>query len=529
MKKAIMVIASIITIVWVLLSGAEWWLEGKIKKTATEKISEKTGGRIIAEIGRVNVSLIGREVNIEEVAFHTDTTRPVVPDFPLEYADGRIRSMTVKGIHYHSEDSAISVSAGKFELDIPQAAFISTPATGQKQPEKTDTLNRQLRCAIGTFDLHLGNLSWQQHQYKDTVSYLLKELKWHIDDWEIHTASDSIPPFCLCEDIRVSLSGFQNQFARNSQLLAVDSVVINGKAGVISVGRVALTPRYPMEEFALKSPGHTDWTQITTGKITLYGWNMQRLLKEQFLQIDSAVLQQADIASFKNRKIKQREKVKRLFYQSVQQLPLHFAVRRVNLNHIDVKYLELSENGVKPGTLTVNRLKGMFYGLTNVSRSHPTYYTLKAEGKLMNQGVMQITFRLPVSPRDNLFEAEGRLGAMNIAGLNPMIEPLAKIRIASGKVNGLTFKIKGNSVQSEVDMTFLYRGLKVRLLKEKNGKIKVRSFLSALANGLIYHENNPDRNKERQVKATAERDVYRSQFNYLWRSLLAGLKKSVGL
>ena len=64
MKKAIKIIASIIIIVLVLLFGAEWWLEGKIKKTASEQIYEKTGGRIIADVGRVNISLIGRKVNI---------------------------------------------------------------------------------------------------------------------------------------------------------------------------------------------------------------------------------------------------------------------------------------------------------------------------------------------------------------------------------------------------------------------------------------------------------------------------------
>jgi hypothetical protein len=42
-------------------------------------------------------------------------------------------------------------------------------------------------------------------------------------------------------------------------------------------------------------------------------------------------------------------------------------------------------------------------------------------------------------------------------------------------------------------------------------------------------ENNPVSRSERKAEATAERDVYRSQFNYLWRSIVAGLKKTIGL
>ena len=147
----------------------------------------------------------------------------------------------------------------------------------------------------------------------------------------------------------------------------------------------------------------------------------------------------------------------------------------------------------------------------------------------MDRGVMRASFRLPIAPRTDLFEVEGPLGAMSIPDVNPMIEPLVKIRVVSGELDDLKFRIKGDSIQSKVDMVFLYRDLKVRLLKEKDGEIKVRSFFTTLANGLIFTENNPNHRGERQVEATAERDVYRSQFNYLWRSLLAGLKKSIGL
>ncbi len=33
----------------------------------------------------------------------------------------------------------------------------------------------------------------------------------------------------------------------------------------------------------------------------------------------------------------------------------------------------------------------------------------------------------------------------------------------------------------------------------------------------------------REVQATAVRDPYRSHFNYLWRTLFAGIKPSIGL
>lgn len=530
MKKVIKIIVYVIIIGLVLLFGVQWWLEGKIKRVAREKIEEQTHGRLKVDIGSVDVSLIGRTVRFEDIIVTSDTTQPLTARNPVEYAEARIRKLVVKGIHYNRKDTVTAVKARKFELDMPRAVLISRKDTTSRHTEKTDTARQQnMQLAIGKFVIRLGDISYQQARQEDTVRYQLKDFKLHIDDWKINSRPDSLHPLCLCEDMRLSLAGFQNRFAQGSQLLKVDSLYIDGREELISVGQIALLPQYSMEKFAVKSPGHTDWTRIITGKITLYHWDMQRLMHDHFLQVDSVVLQRADIASFKNRQIEQSKKVKRLFYQSVQQLPLRFAVRRMNLNDIQVKYLELSEKGDAPGTITFNQLNGMFYDLTNVSNSHQTYYTLKAEGKLMDKGLMQATFRLPIARQNDRFEVKGSLGKMSITDLNPMIEPLVKIRVTSGEVENLKFSITGDSIKSHVDMVFLYKDLKVRLLKEKNGEIKVRSFLTNLVNGIILTENNPDSKGERKVEATAERDVYRSQFNYLWRSLLAGLKKTIGL
>lgn len=72
MGKTFKTIGWIVMIGVVLLFGTEWWLEGKIGRRAGEKLYEATGGRIKADIGNVNVSLLQRKVQFEEVVFTTD-------------------------------------------------------------------------------------------------------------------------------------------------------------------------------------------------------------------------------------------------------------------------------------------------------------------------------------------------------------------------------------------------------------------------------------------------------------------------
>lgn len=530
MGKIFKITGWVVIIGAVLLFGTEWWLAGKVRRMAGEKLYEATGGRIKADIGSIKVSLLQRKVQFEEVVFTTDTSKALIAGNPLEYTEARIRKLAVKGIHYDSGDSLLSLWARTFELDVPKAILAGNQVADWKFTEKTDSTTQQpIRLAIGKFELRSGEVSYEQRTQDDTASYRMKGLRWQMDGCGMNSLPDTLHPRCFCRDMRISLEAFRNRFARGSQLLQADSLYLDSPTGRVTLGQIALLPQYPMEEFAAKSPGHTDWTKITTGKITLCGWNMQRLMHDRFLTTDSIVLEGAQIASFKNRQIEQPERAKRLFYQSVQQFPIRFAVHQARLTDINVEYFELSPKGNTPGKITFNGLNGLFTDLTNVPTAGQTHYTLRASGKLMNRGRMEATFRLPVAYTDDHFSVEGRLGAMSITDLNPMIEPLTKIKVISGEVESLNFSLTGNARQSQVNLLFLYENLKVRLLKEKDGEVRVRSFLTNLANGILLIKSNPDSRGERKAEATAERDVYRSQFNYLWRSLLAGLKKTIGL
>ena len=145
----------------VLLFGTEWWLEGKIGRRAGEKLYEATGGRIKADIGNVNVSLLQRKVQFEEVVFTTDTSKALIAGNPLEYAEARIRKLTVKGIHYDSKDSLLTLRARTFELDVPEAVLAGNKVADWKFTEKSDSTTQQaIRLAIGKFELRSGEVSY---------------------------------------------------------------------------------------------------------------------------------------------------------------------------------------------------------------------------------------------------------------------------------------------------------------------------------------------------------------------------------
>lgn len=533
MKKTLKITAIVILSLLLLLIGVQWWLGHKIKNTIEQEISRQSEGFVQIDIARVRVNLISRSVFLGDIRIFTDTLHTRHVNTPLLAADAYIREISARGIHFNKKDSLLSLQARKFVFDLPRLSLTTrktvsgdSAAPVRRQPAS----DRQIRLSLQETDIRLGDIHYEQYAGKDSILYDLKTFSCRMTGCQIGFRPDSFPPACKCETMELQFASFRNLFAGQSQLLEIGNLRIQGREKRIFVDTVRLIPQYPEEIFAQKSKNHADWTRIEGGPFICYGVDFGKFIEHRFLQADSAEIRNVNISSFKNRQIPQPKRVKRLFYQSVQQLPFSLSTGIVRLSGIHVRYSELSENGTSPGTVTFSRLNGHFSGLSNVADPGQPDYTLQAEGELFNQGLLQATFTLPKDSLDSRFEVKGKLGAMPLDALNAMTGPLVKIKITSGQVNELEFSIRGNAREAEVDMLFLYNDLKVRIVKEKDGHLKTRSFLTTLANGIIIQGNNPGhRGGPRKVEADAERDIYRSQFNYLWRTLLAGLKKSIGL
>lgn len=100
-------------------------------------------------------------------------------------------------------------------------------------------------------------------------------------------------------------------------------------------------------------------------------------------------------------------------------------------------------------------------------------------------------------------------------------------------MNEFIFRTEASSKGATVDMLFLYDDLRAALLKEKDGQLVDKKFLTSLVNRVLKHDN-PDKtgkehNKPRHSTVTIIRDPYHSTFNYLWQILRPALVESVGV
>ena len=96
---------------------------------------------------------------------------------------------------------------------------------------------------------------------------------------------------------------------------------------------------------------------------------------------------------------------------------------------------------------------------------------------------------------------------------------------AQGHMDGDNFRTTGK-------INMQYNNLHITPLKknkEEMGKLKKKNVTSLFANILLVKNENPKGNELRQPDFSVERNKYTSFFNLIWKTILTGILKTIGI
>lgn len=533
MRTAIYIILGTATLLILVVLGIEWWLGARIRRNIEKEVGDRTGGAVRLEIGHVGVCLISRTVTLKGIVLSADTAR-VGEYLPrVDSVGGEIGKIVLRGVRWRLKSGDRYVSLRAVEILDPRISLVVTPEDKAQPAEDSSSQGIRHRIAALAGKLTVGRFLLRNASIKivnpSRNSYAANGLTVEADGFSLGPGDTPDPRPLFSDDIRLSIDKASVHFLVTAQLLEAEAIRAGSRDGRLVLENIRLIPQYGKAEYAWKVPRHTDWTQAIAASIEAEGLDFGRLWRDTVLSIDSLTLKEIDVASYKNRRIVRPEKFKPMLHEMVQGVPFGLEISQIGLENAHVVYEELSATGEKPGRITFDSLNGVFRGLTNRTDDPDSMYTLTASGKVMNTGQLRAVFRFPAHPSNDQFEVEGSLGPMNLHVFNRILEPLADAGIHSGKLDGLTFTIAGNHKEAQVTMKMRYDDLSVALLREdKDGRKHARRLVSGIVNLVLIKSSNPDRKGMREVRNAAVRDTTRSQFNYLWKTLLVGIKGSVG-
>lgn len=297
----------------------------------------------------------------------------------------------------------------------------------------------------------------------------------------------------------------------------------NRRSNFLSLDSFSFAPTLEKDSFIAKQAFQTDYITFKSGAVKIGPIDMNNYVKNNKLNIGSATIDNFLLFDYKDKQQPFNAGIiKPLPVDMIKKIPLQLSVDTILLNNANVSYTEVNEKIKKPGTITVNRMTVRLIDFKNYNIGPTDSLRLHANGYLMDTAWIRL--RVKESYTDSLggFLMTVRIKPSELTILNPVLVPLASIKIESGFLDTLSMRAVGREYLSLGEMNMHYHDLKLRLLK--NGDITKKSFLTGILNLVVKNKNT---SRTGTVFFIRKRD--RSAINYLIKIALSGMASSVGV
>lgn len=162
-------------------------------------------------------------------------------------------------------------------------------------------------------------------------------------------------------------------------------------------------------------------------------------------------------------------------------------VDRFSVTVGSLTYAERVIAGAAPGVLTFSALNLRADGITN--RAGAAAIQLQAQCRLMDAGQLQVLMAIPLAGAGLSLRYSGTLGAMDLTRLDAFLDRAEHLKIKSGRVNEVAFRVELSAGQARGRVRGSYRDLKMAVLDPPTGTEK--RMASFLMNTFRLRRDNP--------------------------------------
>ena len=311
--------------------------------------------------------------------------------------------------------------------------------------------------------------------------------------------------------------------------ISCDSIVVDHTSGRAQAKALKITPRVDKYKIGHVKGHETDWISATINRIDVNGLLTNKIFKDSIVA-RSLNINNVSMVVFRDKRLEFCNVPDKLMPNELPgKLNTVLKIDALQLTGADITYQEHVAGAKKAGEISFNDLKVKAGPLSNAPGS---VLSLNASTRVMNRGVLNANFRIPVTPQSNHYEINGSLRNMELTGFNPMMNYVAGVNIKSGVSHRLDFDFSHDLERSTGELRFLYENLNVQFID--SGKQGLPGGLddaiaTFIANTFVIKASNTPGEKMRVGKIEFERNKKKSCFNYWWKSILSGIKSSTGI
>jgi len=328
------------------------------------------------------------------------------------------------------------------------------------------------------------------------------------------------------EEITLSAPGFQGVTADSLYTWRFARFGFSTATRKAYADSVELIPNYDRVQFSWKKGCQTDRFVLRIPKVELNRINFRNLVLNRTLTAGTLALTGMQFEGYRDKRVAfpkwQRPPLPRQMYRKMT-FPLQLDTLRV----YDAAASYEEQVGDEPGRLWFERMN---FELTGI-KPGTSMVDMKGSACLMGQGQVDADFRFFMEhPRDSMI-VKATIRELNMPAINPMLARLVPASITAGYLQKLEVDpIWMNDSIAVGHLVMYYDGLAVRLRPTGSGTWdRIRTnLLSELVNLLLPEQNPADNKRLRSGTILFERDRSKGFFNFLWKSVLSGIKSNMG-
>ena len=326
----------------------------------------------------------------------------------------------------------------------------------------------------------------------------------------------------------LAADGFTFDTKNNNYRISVGKFTVNNLTRTGTISNFLVKPLISEAEFAKKSAFSQDQYNLAFNNINLTGINIKNLLSDKDFEVETATFQPViKVYNDKTLPPGTESKLGKYPHQSLVKLDIPIYIKKIRINNGSVSYREKAAKSGLVGNVFFEGIQATISNVTNKpgQLKANSVMTLDATARFLGDGKLSTQWKLPLTSPNGSFHINGQLQRMKAVTLNKITEPLAMASISQGTVDKVTFSMDGTDTRAVANVLFLYHDLKLDLLKKKgeDKELKKKGLVSLLANTIIVNEN---KNTANSKQVTNERDVTRSFFNLVWKTIYMGVKNT---
>ena len=346
------------------------------------------------------------------------------------------------------------------------------------------------------------------------------------------TTQQSTSRFLFCKDFSLELNDYSGTVANKRYAYKIGSLKFSTLTSKLIASKLSFGPVKSVNEFF--KGNNDDCFAFSLDSLLLNHFDYKAYSKYHSILASSLRLSNGKFEMYSNPAPNDSSIDQSLNFPQVllHKLKLNVKVDTLLAKALNVYYTEYSFKSGQNGTVNFNNINGSIFNITNNKDALLKNNIAHADftANLMNAAKMTTSFAFNLTDDSAPFSYRGSVGTVDLQKVNPIAVPLGMLKISSGMVKQLDFDMQANKDMATGKVTGLYNNLKIVLLKKnEENTLKRMSIVSFLANAMIIKHDNPMPNQPiRVVKVVWQRRLYSPFFSFMWKSLLAGIKESVG-